>query len=132
MLRVCVRRIFEDTSKSVQFILSNEEEFRKVQVSCDRIQEHLRRPLQIEAEKSVAKKIGIGAATLLGGAALAYLAGPGLVLVGAVEAASASAAAAAGAVGGVGAGLVTHGLLSDRMVDENYEQVRHCIFRLFR
>ncbi len=116
-------KTFEDTSKSVQFVLSNETEFKKIQSFCDRIQQYLRKPLQIEAEKSIIKKIGIGAATLLGGATLAYLAGPGMVLIGAVEAASMSAASVAGAVGGVGAGLVTHGLLSDRMVDENYEQV---------
>ncbi len=115
--------VFEDTSKSVQFVLSNESEFERIQCFCDRIQMYLRKPLQIEAEKSIARKIGIGTASLLGGATLAYLAGPGMVLIGAVEAASFSAAGVAGALGSVGAGLVTHGLLSDRMADENYEQV---------
>ena len=113
----------KDTSKQVQFILSSTEEFEKIQSCCDVMQDYVRAPLRIEASKTVAKKIGIGVATLVGGAILAYLAGPGLVVIGAIEAISMPAAAAAGTIGGLGAGYVTSGLLSNKMADESYEQV---------
>lgn len=52
-----MRKMFHDNSKHIQFILSNEEEFQKVNGFCDRIQSFLKSPLRIEAEKSVAQKV---------------------------------------------------------------------------
>ncbi len=59
---------------------------------------------------------------LAGGAAVAYAAGPGLVIVGLMETVSLSAAGLAGASGG----FLTHWLFSsaaERRLEENYEQV---------
>ena len=66
---------FQDTNKHVQFILSNEGEFAKIQDCCEIMQNYVRAPLKITASKTVVKKIGIGVATLVGGAILAYVAG---------------------------------------------------------
>ena len=66
---------FQDTNKHVQFILSNEGEFAKIQDCCEVMQNYVRAPLKITASKTVVKKIGIGVATLVGGAILAYVAG---------------------------------------------------------
>lgn len=120
-------KVFEDTSKNVQFIFSNEEEFAKIQKFCEQIQDYIRSPIQITASKSVVKKIGIGVATVVGGALLAYAAGPGLVVIGVMEAVSMSAAGMAGAVGGLSVGFATNKLLTDKLVDENYEQVLNWI-----
>jgi hypothetical protein len=123
-------KTFEDTTKSIQFMLSNKEEFKKIQTCCDKMQDYLRRPLNISLEKSAAKKVGIRMANILGGLTLAYLAGPGMVVV-VVEAVS--MASVAGAVGGLEAGLVTQSLLTDRLADENYEQVLAFVtFELFK
>ena len=120
---------FQDTNKHVQFILSNEGEFAKIQDCCEIMQNYVRAPLKITASKTVVKKIGIGVATLVGGAILAYIAGPGLVVIGAIEAMSVPAVSVAGAVGGLGAGYVTDHILTNKMADESYEQVLTWVIR---
>lgn len=52
-------QLFNDNSKHIQFILSNEEEFQKVNSFCDKIELFLKSPMRIEAEKSVAQKVNI-------------------------------------------------------------------------
>ena len=69
---------------------------------CDKIEDYMRSPLQIDAEKTLLKKLSIGTATtngcqpcfhvmqrkylgalaVLGGGAFAYMAGPGLLIIG--------------------------------------------------
>jgi uncharacterized protein YcfJ len=120
---------FQDTSKHVQFILSSEEEFGKIQGCCEVMQDYVRAPLKITASKTVAKKIGIGVATLVGGAVIAYIAGPGLIVIGAIEAMSVPAVGMAGAFGGLGAGFATSSFLTNKMADESYEQVLSWVIR---
>ena len=87
------------------------------------MQDFLRAPLSVYSERSIGKMVGIGVAATVIGGAFAYVAGPGLVVVGALEAASTSAAATAGAFGLVTGGVATDRIWKERMVDENYEQV---------
>ncbi len=47
--------------------------FHKVSTFCDRIQDFVMSPLRIQAEKSLVKKIAIGALAVLGGGAFAYV-----------------------------------------------------------
>ena len=64
---------------------------------CDKIEDYMRSPLQIDAEKTLLKKLSIGAGqprlhviqrnysgalAVLGGGAFAYMAGPGLLVIG--------------------------------------------------
>ena len=56
-------------------------------------------------------------------------AGPGLVVIGAIEAMSMPAVGVAGAVGGLGAGYVTDHILTNKMADESYEQVLTWVIR---
>ena len=65
---------------------------------CDKIEDYMRSPLQIDAEKTLLKKLSIGdvrnepfgcreraflgALAVLGGGAFAYMAGPGLLIIG--------------------------------------------------
>ena len=55
--------------------------------------------------------------------------GPGLVVIGAIEAMSLPAVGVAGAVGGLGAGYVTDHILTNKMADESYEQVLTWVIR---
>ena len=64
--------IFSDETKNVQFILSNKEEYQKVSSLCDKIEDFMRSPLEIHAEKSLLQKLSIGALAVLGGGAFAY------------------------------------------------------------
>ena len=57
------------------------------------------------------------------------LSGPGLVVIGAIEAMSMPAVGVAGAVGGLGAGYVTDHILTNKMADESYEQVLTWVIR---
>ena len=52
-----MKKLFHDNSNHVQFILSNEEEFTKVNEFCNKIELFLKSPMRIEAETSVAKKV---------------------------------------------------------------------------
>ena len=52
-----MKRMFNDQSNHIQFILSNEEEFKKVNDFCNKIEAFLKSPMRIEAEKSVAQKV---------------------------------------------------------------------------
>lgn len=115
--------IFEDASSHNQFILSNAQEFEKVQRICEKIQIFLRSPLELTAEKTVLRKIGIGVAAFLGGVAFAYAAGPGLVVIGMMEATSMSAAGLAGSFGFFGAGFMTNYFFTSSATDKNYEIV---------
>ena len=110
--------ILTDNTKNIQFLLSNNEEYEKVSVLqkiqkwfysssfnnkvrslCDKIEDYMRSPLQIDAEKTLLKKLSIGdvrneplvvcreraflgALAVLGGGAFAYMAGPGLLIIG--------------------------------------------------
>ena len=52
-----MNKLFNDNSHHIQFVLSNQDEFRKVNEFCDKIEHFLKSPMRIEAEKSVAKKV---------------------------------------------------------------------------
>ena len=103
-----------DNSKNIQFVLSNKDAYEevallkidanksiffstKVRSLCDKIEDYMRSPLQIDAEKTLLKKLSIGdkkfpnhmasrhysgALAVLGGGAFAYMAGPGLLIIG--------------------------------------------------
>ena len=101
-----INDMFEGSSKRIQFILSNEKEYEKIQNVCQKIQNYFQSPLKIEAGITTAKMLAIGLATVAGGALVAFLAGPGLVTVGALEAVSVVTAGSAGAVGGAVTGAV--------------------------
>ncbi|XP_059083625.1 uncharacterized protein LOC131880910 [Tigriopus californicus] len=118
-----LNNVFHDTSSRNQFILSNEQEFNKIQGICNEIQAFLRSPLELTAEKTVLQKIGIGVAALLGGVALAYAAGPGMVIIGMMEATSMSAAGLAGSFGFFSTGFMTNYFFTSSPVDQNYEIV---------
>jgi len=49
---------------------------------CAQVEDYMRSPLKIDAEKSLLKKLSIGALAVLGGGAFAYMAGPGLLVIG--------------------------------------------------
>ena len=115
--------IFTDSSKNIQYILSNTEEYEKVSQLCDKIEEYMRSPLQIDAEKSLLKKMSIGAPAVLGGGAFAYLAGPGLLVIGAVEAFNVTGVAAAGAVGSGVTGYMANRYFTEALSDRNYVKV---------
>ena len=57
--KLVIHRILhlQDTNKHVQFILSNEGEFAKIQDCCEVMQNYVRAPLKITASKTVAKKV---------------------------------------------------------------------------
>ena len=67
--------------------------------------------------------LSIGALTVVGGGAVAYLAGPGLLLVGAVEAVNMGGAVAAGVAGSAGAGYAANRYFTEAIADRNYVQV---------
>ena len=50
-------KLFHDNSTQIQYILSNEEEFNKVNEFCNQIDLFLKSPMRIEAEKSVTQKV---------------------------------------------------------------------------
>ena len=52
-----MNKLFNDNSHHIQFVLSNQDEFQKVNEFCDKIEHFLKSPMRIEAEKSVAKKV---------------------------------------------------------------------------
>ena len=52
-----MNKLFNDNSHHIQFVLSNQDEFRKVNEFCDKIEHFLKSPMRIEAEKSFAKKV---------------------------------------------------------------------------
>ncbi|TRY76885.1 hypothetical protein TCAL_14728 [Tigriopus californicus] len=121
--RNVLSNIFSDTSSRNQFILSNEQEFYKVQCICDHIQTFLRSPMELTARNTIFKTIGIAVAALLGGLALACAAGPGMVIIGMTEAASMSAAGLAGSFGFFSTGFMTNYFFTSSPVDKNYEIV---------
>jgi len=118
-----MKTIFTDESKNIQYILSNKEEYEKVTYICDKIEDFMRSPLEIHAEKSLLQRLSIGALAVLGGGAFAYLAGPGMLLIGAVEALNMTGAVAAGAVGSVGTGYVANRFFTEALADRNYVKV---------
>jgi len=115
--------IFSDETKNIQYILSNKEEYQKVSSLCDKIEDFMRSPLEIHAEKSLLQSLSIGALAVLGGGTFAYLAGPGMLLIGAVEALNVTGAMAAGAVGSVGTGYVANRFFTEALADRNYVKV---------
>ena len=66
-----IQDMFEDNNKPIQFILSNEKEYQMIEKVCQKIKSFLKSPLKIEASISSAKMIGIGVATVVGGALVA-------------------------------------------------------------
>ena len=68
-----------DNTKNIQFVLSNKDEYEKVKTYhqkkylfptkvrslCDKIEDYMRSPLQIDAEKTLLKKLSIGFVTTL-------------------------------------------------------------------
>ena len=114
---------FMDNTKNIQFILSNQDEYEKVSELCNKIENFMRSPIEIHAEKSLLQYLTIGALSVLGGGAVAYLAGPGLLLIGAVEAVNVGGAVTAGVAGSAGAGYAANRFLTEAMADRNYVQV---------
>ena len=115
--------ILSDTETNIQFILSNKEEYEKVSHLCDKIEHFMRSPIEIYAEKSLLQRLSIGALTVVGGGAVAYLAGPGLLLIGAIEAVNIGGAMAAGVAGAGGAGYAANRFFTEAIADRNYVQV---------
>merc|ERR1719319_936773 len=91
-----MKTLLTANTSNIQFILSNKEEYEKVRSLCAQVEDYMRSPLKIDAEKSLLKKLSIGALAVLGGGAFAYMAGPGLLVIGAVEALNVTGVAAAG------------------------------------
>jgi len=112
-----------DNTKNIQFVLSNKDEYEKVRSLCDKIEDYMRSPLQIDAEKTLLKKLSIGALAVLGGGAFAYMAGPGLLIIGAVEALNVTGVAAAGAVGSGVTGFVANRYFTEALSERNYSKV---------
>ena len=128
-----LRSILTDTQKNIQFILSNKDEYEKVSALCEKIEQFMRGPIHIYAQKSLLQMLSIGALTVVGGGAVAYLAGPGLLLVGAVEAVNMGGAVAAGVAGSAGAGYAANRYFTEAIADRNYVQVlRWITAELFR
>ncbi|XP_075241655.1 uncharacterized protein LOC142336627 [Convolutriloba macropyga] len=115
--------MFDDKTKNVQFVLSNEQEYKKVRDICDKIEKYMMSPLELNAEKSTLQVISVGALAVLGGSALAYMAGPGLLLVGAIEALNITGVGTAAAFGTLGTGYVANRWLTQAVADQNYIQV---------
>lgn len=115
--------MFSNDSKNIQFILSNEQEYKKVNNICNKIEEFIMSPLKLYAEKSTIQMISVGALAVLGGGALAYMAGPGLLLVGAIEALNITSVTCAATFGTLGTGFVANRLISQAVADQNYIQV---------
>ena len=67
-----ITQLFNDNSKHIQYILSNEEEFQKVNEFCDKIEVFLKSPMRIEAEKSVAQKVSGIVQTVVFAEAMCY------------------------------------------------------------
>ena len=84
---------------------------------------YLKSPVQLEVDPSIAKLIGIGISAIIGGVLMATIVGPGLVMLGTIEAVSLAATSTAGLVGFAGAGYVANSLLEEKLVDENYHEV---------
>ena len=114
-------KVFSD--KNIQFILSNEQEYKKVSDICDKIEKYMMSPLKLNAEKSTLQVISVGALAVLGGGAMAYMAGPGLLLVGAIEALNITGVGAAATFGTLSSGYFANRLLTEAIADQNYIQV---------
>merc|ERR1719319_938821 len=118
-----MKTLLTANTSNIQFILSNKEEYEKVRSLCAQVEDYMRSPLKIDAEKSLLKKLSIGALAVLGGGAFAYMAGPGLLVIGAVEALNVTGVAAAGAVGSGFTGYVANRYFTEALADRNYEKV---------
>ncbi len=115
---------FDEADKKIQFMLSNKKEFEKIQDICVQMEKSVTEPLKLTMEKSLAKKVFIGAAAVIGGGTVAYIAGPYLVYIGLVEAvAGMVGGTAAGSLTGLGTGWVLGKMLTTSPVDEQYNKV---------
>ena len=83
---------------------------------------YLKSPFQIEVEPSIAKKIGIGVSAITGGALMATIVGPGLVMLGTIKAVSLAATSAAGLFGLAGAAYAANSLIYKKLADKNYHE----------
>ena len=119
--------IFTEYVKNFHFVLSNEESFQKVKDFCNKIEEYIRSPLHIEAEWTTIQMIVVGFSVAAGAAFTGYIAGPGLVLIGLVEATSAGLACAGGAAGALTAGATATSLINERLTDSNYKNALNFI-----
>ena len=115
-----MEKMFDDYQKDFHFIMSNEEAFEKVKGFCQQIEDYLRSPMEIQAEWNVVQKIGFGLAVTLGSVAAAYIAGPGLVVVGITQG-GAGAMGLGGVFGGVAAGAAANILMKEKLTDSVYE-----------
>ena len=66
-------------------------------------------------------QIGIALAVVVGGGAVGYIAGPGLVLIGILGEISATGFATGAALGATGAYISANAILNDQLVDSVYE-----------
>ena len=112
---------FMDSTKNIQFILSNKDKYEeKINKHLRKIQDVMRSPIEINAEKSFLQVLCIGAFALLGGGAVAYLAGPGLLYIGCVKTIKVGGAVAAGVAGSVGSGYAANKFFTEAITDRNY------------
>ncbi|XP_065648208.1 uncharacterized protein LOC101241641 isoform X3 [Hydra vulgaris] len=109
----------------------NQSEYEKIKKLCDKISDYLKSPLKIEAQTSVTKMIGLTIATVAGGSLFAVAAGPGLLMIGAIEAISGILMTGVGVFGGLGTGIVTHLLWKESIVEENYREILNYILKIF-
>ena len=116
-----VRTMFDDSVKDFHFILSNEEAFGKVKEFCEKIENYLRSPMKIQAKWSVLQKIVFGLTVTVGTAAVGYLAGPALVMIGIVNSISGTAVVSGGLLGGLTAGASANALMQETFTDSAYE-----------
>ncbi|XP_047128035.1 uncharacterized protein LOC101241641 isoform X1 [Hydra vulgaris] len=123
-------KIFCYEAEKANFILSNEMEYEKIKKLCDMISDYLKSPLKIEAQTSVTKMIGLTIATVTGGGIFAVAAGPGLLMIGAIEAVSGILMTGVGVFGGLGTGIVTHLLWKESIVEENYREILNYILKI--
>nr|XP_047128036.1 uncharacterized protein LOC101241641 isoform X2 [Hydra vulgaris] len=108
----------------------NKSEYEKIKKLCDMISDYLKSPLKIEAQTSVTKMIGLTIATVTGGGIFAVAAGPGLLMIGAIEAVSGILMTGVGVFGGLGTGIVTHLLWKESIVEENYREILNYILKI--
>ena len=119
--------IFTEDVKNIDKVFSNEKSFRNVKDFCNKIEEYIRSPLNIQAEWTAFQKIGVGFSAIAGGAIAASIVGPGLVSVGLTEVTSAGLVCLGGFAGAFTAGATATLLNNDQLTDSNYKNALNFI-----
>ena len=119
--------IFTEYVEKIDYVFSNEQSFRNVKDFSDEIEAYIRSPLQIEAERTVIKKIGVVFTAIAGAAIFGFIAAPGLLLIGVPEATSAGLVYLGGTAGIFTAGAAATFLMKDQLTDCNYKNALNFI-----